>query len=151
MAARPELGCYEKRILTHFHACKGLSNDYVGAAWGTVFQEIRPDAGFKTGDFAEEKLGRLLWNDSLVSQNCRKAPFLFLQLVREHVFHVPWPSGRTCGSLGFCSASVVWVRVWRIWRTLPSQQPCTGKTTMAGAAVPCNMCPTRGYNTTNEG
>ena len=24
---------------------------------GTVFQEIRPDAGFKTGDFVEEKLG----------------------------------------------------------------------------------------------
>ena len=60
MAARPEEGCYEKRILNHFHACEGLSNDYVGAAWSTtVFQEIRPGAGFKTGGFGKEKLGRL--------------------------------------------------------------------------------------------
>ena len=54
MAARHEEGCYEKNILKHFHACKGLSNDDVGAARGTVFQEIRPGADFKTGDFAEE-------------------------------------------------------------------------------------------------
>ena len=56
MAARHEKGCYEKNILKHFHACKGLSNlsnDDVGAARGTVFQEIRPGAGFKTGDFVE--------------------------------------------------------------------------------------------------
>ena len=60
MAARPEEGCYEKRILNHFHACKGLSNDYVGAAWGTVVQGIQPGVGIKTGDFVKEKLGRLL-------------------------------------------------------------------------------------------
>ena len=38
--------------------CKGLSNDGVGGvARGTVFQEIRPEAGFKTGDSVKEKLG----------------------------------------------------------------------------------------------
>ena len=36
---------------------EGLSNDDVGAARGTAFQEIRPWAGLKTGDFVEEKLG----------------------------------------------------------------------------------------------
>ena len=36
-----------------------ISNDDVGVAKGTVFQEIRPWAGFKTGDFVKEKLGGL--------------------------------------------------------------------------------------------
>ena len=49
----------------HFLVCKGLSNDDVGVARGTVFQEIRPIAGFKTGGFAKEKLGGLPYNDSL--------------------------------------------------------------------------------------
>ena len=31
----------------------------VGVAKGTVFQEIRPWTGFKTGDFVKEKLGGL--------------------------------------------------------------------------------------------
>ena len=57
MAARHEEGCYEKSILKQFHVCKGLSNDDVGAARGTIFQEIRPGAGFKTGDFVKEMLG----------------------------------------------------------------------------------------------
>ena len=39
---------------------EGLSNDDVGVARGTVFQEIRPGAGFKTGDFGKDKLGGLL-------------------------------------------------------------------------------------------
>ena len=56
MAARHKEGCYEKSILKHFHACKGLSNDDIGAARGTVFQEIRPGAGFKTGHFVKDKL-----------------------------------------------------------------------------------------------
>ena len=60
MAARPEEGCYKNRILNHFHACKSLSNDYVGVARGTVLQEIQPGVGFKTGDFVKEMLGRLL-------------------------------------------------------------------------------------------
>ena len=38
----------------HFRVCKGLSNDDVGVARGTVFQEIRPGAGFKTGNFVKE-------------------------------------------------------------------------------------------------
>ena len=32
-----------------------------GLARGTVHQEVRPGAGFKTGDFGEQKLGGLLW------------------------------------------------------------------------------------------
>ena len=36
----------------------------VGMARVTVFQEIRPGAGFKTGDFVKERLGRLPYNDS---------------------------------------------------------------------------------------
>ena len=54
MAARHEEGCYEKSILKHFHAFKGLSNDDVGSARDTVFQETRPGAGFETADFVEE-------------------------------------------------------------------------------------------------
>ena len=38
-------------------AKKGLSNDDVGGTRGTAFQEIRPGAGFETGDFVKEKLG----------------------------------------------------------------------------------------------
>ena len=44
--------------------CKGLlvlvvvlSNDGVAVARGTIFQEMRPGAVFKTGDFVKEKLG----------------------------------------------------------------------------------------------
>ena len=40
-----------------FLVCNGLSNNEVGVARGTVYQEIRPGAGFKTGHFVEEKLG----------------------------------------------------------------------------------------------
>ena len=44
--------------------CKGLTIDDVGVSTDTAFQEIRPAAGFETGDFGKEKLGRLPWNDS---------------------------------------------------------------------------------------
>ena len=43
----------------YFVAREGLSTDDVGVARGTVFQEIRPWAGFKTGDFVQNKLGGL--------------------------------------------------------------------------------------------
>ena len=39
--------------------CGGLSNDDVRVVRGAVFQEIRPGAGFQTGDFVKEKLGGL--------------------------------------------------------------------------------------------
>ena len=39
--------------------------DDVEVAKGTVFQEIRPWAGFKTGDFVEEKLDGLPYNGSI--------------------------------------------------------------------------------------
>ena len=35
--------------------CKGLSNDVIEVAGGTAFQEVRSEAGFKTGDFVNEK------------------------------------------------------------------------------------------------
>ena len=50
-----------------FFACKGLSNGGIGAATGTVLQEIRLRAGFKTGDFVREKLGGLPTVERLVS------------------------------------------------------------------------------------
>ena len=38
------------------HTCvqRTVSNDGVGMARGTIFQEIRPGAGFKTGDFVKK-------------------------------------------------------------------------------------------------
>ena len=36
-----------------------VSKDDVGVARGTVFREIRPRDGLKTGDFVKEKLGGL--------------------------------------------------------------------------------------------
>ena len=61
MAARHEEGCHEMHIFAYFLVLhEGLSNDDVGVARGTVFQEIRPGAGFKTGDFGKDKLGGLL-------------------------------------------------------------------------------------------
>ena len=57
MTASHEEGCYEKDTLKYILVCKGLSNDDVGMAIGTVVQEIRPGAGFETGDFVKERLG----------------------------------------------------------------------------------------------
>ena len=45
--------------MMYFLVCKGLSNDDVRVARGTVFQEVRLRAGFKTDDFAKKKLGGL--------------------------------------------------------------------------------------------
>ena len=45
----------EEQILAYSLVCEGLLIDDLGVATGTVFQEIRPGAGFKTGDFAKEK------------------------------------------------------------------------------------------------
>ena len=39
--------------------CKGLSIDDVGVSRDTVFQEIRPGAGFETDDTVKEELGGL--------------------------------------------------------------------------------------------
>ena len=51
----------KKTIFMYFVVCKGraLSNDDVVVARGAVFQEVRPGAGFKTGDFVKEQLGGL--------------------------------------------------------------------------------------------
>ena len=47
------------KICIFFFVCKGLSNDDVGGARGTVFREIQLESGFKTGDSINEKLGGL--------------------------------------------------------------------------------------------
>ena len=58
MAARLEEGCYEKVSTQQFLVRKRPSNADVEAARGApYFPEIRPGAGFKTGDFFEEKFG----------------------------------------------------------------------------------------------
>ena len=59
MATRHEERYHERNISMYFLVCKGRSNDVVGIATGTGFQALRPGAGFKTGDFVEEKLAGL--------------------------------------------------------------------------------------------
>ena len=54
----------KNEIIIYFLVCKGRSNDDVGGASGTVFQDIRPGSGFKTGDFVREKVWGLPQNDS---------------------------------------------------------------------------------------
>ena len=49
----------ERKVSTWYFVCKGLSIDDVGASMDDVSQEIRPEAGFETGDFVGEKLGGL--------------------------------------------------------------------------------------------
>ena len=46
-------------VFAYFLVCKGRSIDDVGGARDTVFQETRPGAGFKIGDFVEKELGGL--------------------------------------------------------------------------------------------
>ena len=60
VAARYEEGCYEKHLL-RICSCSRMTVDrsHVGVAKGTLFQEIRPWAGFKTGDFVKDKSGGL--------------------------------------------------------------------------------------------
>ena len=45
-------------IYIYILVCRGLSIDDVGVSRNTVFQEIRPGAGFETGGFVKKKLGR---------------------------------------------------------------------------------------------
>ena len=59
MAARHEEGSYEEKVFISFLGCKTLSNDDIEVSGGTGFEEIRPGAGFKTGDFVKETLGGL--------------------------------------------------------------------------------------------
>ena len=56
MAARFE-DALMKKIFPCIFLCKGRSNDDVGVARSTVFQEIRPAAGFKNGDIGKKELG----------------------------------------------------------------------------------------------
>ena len=47
----------ENRVFLWFLVCKSLSIDGVGVSRDTVFQEVRPEAGFETGDFGKKKVG----------------------------------------------------------------------------------------------
>ena len=59
--------CSETFISMHSLVCEGLWTDDIGGGRkGTVFQETRPGAGFKIGDFFKEKLGGQPSNDSEV-------------------------------------------------------------------------------------
>ena len=49
----------DRNVSTYFLVRKGLSIDDVGVSRDTVLREIRPGAGFETGDFIKEKLGGL--------------------------------------------------------------------------------------------
>ena len=60
MAGRHEEGCHEKKYPRVFSWSQ--RKDYhrtieAGVARGTVFQDIRPGAGLKTGDVVGEKFG----------------------------------------------------------------------------------------------
>ena len=44
----------KKKVSTNFLVCEGLPISDVGVTWGTVFQEVRPGAGFITRDFVIE-------------------------------------------------------------------------------------------------
>ena len=45
----------KKTIFIYPLVCKGPSREDVGGARGAVFQEIRPEADFKTREFVQEK------------------------------------------------------------------------------------------------
>ena len=47
----------EKKVFICFLVWKGLMIGDVGVSRDTVLQEVRPGAGFETGDFVKEKLG----------------------------------------------------------------------------------------------
>ena len=47
---------YIKKSFAYFSS-KERSNDDLGVARDSLFQEIRPGAGFKTGDFVQRKVG----------------------------------------------------------------------------------------------
>ena len=57
----------EKKVSTYFLVCEGLSIDDVGVSRDTVFQEIRPVAGYETADFVIEKLGGIPQNEPVVA------------------------------------------------------------------------------------
>ena len=61
MAARHKEGYYLRKKYPCIFLCakKGLTIDNVGVSVDTVFQVIRPGAGFETGDFVEKRLGGL--------------------------------------------------------------------------------------------
>ena len=56
MVARHDEGCYEKKNFIRIYVFLFVLNGNVGVARSTVFEEIRPGAGFKTSDFVKELL-----------------------------------------------------------------------------------------------
>ena len=57
-AAQHDQGCYKKALVTHFLVFKGLSNDDVGVARGTVFRENAAGSGFQNRRFRCRKVNR---------------------------------------------------------------------------------------------
>ena len=57
----------EKCIFANFLVCQGLSNDDVGVERGTACREIRPGAGFETGDVIEEMFRGLPLNEANIN------------------------------------------------------------------------------------
>ena len=102
--ARQEEGSYETQLFVYFLLCiKGLPNDDVGVARGTVFQQIRPGAGFKTGDFVKEEGVEGATVERLDGRQRRQkhtyVPFLLMLLLqvriaaflcRPHFLFVSW-------------------------------------------------------------
>ena len=56
-AGRHEEWCYEENIFMYILGCEEVSDDDIEVPEGTVFQEMRPGVGFKTGDFVATKVG----------------------------------------------------------------------------------------------
>ena len=67
MAARHEKRFFEENSFVDFLGRKRLSHDGIELAGGTAFNETRPGAGFKTGDYVAEELAGLPKNDSVVN------------------------------------------------------------------------------------
>ena len=74
----------------YFLVGKGVYNDDVGVARAAIFQEIRPEAGLKTGGFVKEMLGGLPWEDyrSRYYETIKfKRPRFKLQIKRRYELH----------------------------------------------------------------
>ena len=79
-------GSAKKQLCIYFLVCKVLSNDGVWVARGNVFQEVRPEAGFETGDFVKEKGVGGATVERLVNEN-ESASLAFSKPGRLYLVH----------------------------------------------------------------
>ena len=75
-----------------------VPNDDVGVSRGTVFQEIRPGAGFEIGDFVNEKLGgyRRTTQEMLAGGRCD------FELLLKHPRRPGWSRVRRMNAITTC-------------------------------------------------